>query len=50
MKLPSIIPPADLLKQIEGIESGLLQRKRLGKIGVAAAALQIVVLVANNEW
>jgi type III secretory pathway component EscV len=50
MKLPNILPPADLLKQIEGIESGLLQRKRLGKIGVAAAAVQIVVLVANNEW
>src|SRR5437868_6295055 len=54
MKLPRIIPPSDLLTQIEGIESGLRQRQRLGTVGwissILFSALQIGVLIANSEW
>jgi hypothetical protein len=50
MKLPNIIPPTDLLNQIEGIEGGLRQRKRLGIIGLVAAVLQVLVLVINDDW
>ena len=50
MKLPDILPANDLLKNVEGVESGLQQRQRLGVVGLALAVLQIVVLIANNEW
>ena len=50
MKFPEIFPPNDLLKQVEGIESGLRQRQRLGLIGLFATLLQAVVLVANHDW
>src|SRR3954471_12922049 len=50
MKFPEIFPPNDLIKQVEGIESGLRQRQRLGLFGVAAAVAQIFVLIANHEW
>jgi hypothetical protein len=50
MRFPDILPPSDLLKQVEGIESGLRQRQRLGFIGLFATLLQAVVLVANHEW
>ncbi|HKA23033.1 MAG TPA: hypothetical protein VKN18_32490 [Blastocatellia bacterium] len=50
MKFPEIIPPADLLKQVDGIESGLRQRQRLGIIGLLATLVQGIILVANNEW
>lgn len=50
MKLPDLLPPNDLLKKVEGVESGLHQRQRLGAVGVVMAVLQIVVLIVNNEW
>jgi hypothetical protein len=50
MKLPDLLPPNDLLKKVEGVESGLHQRQRLGVVGLILAVLQIVVLVVNNEW
>lgn len=50
MKLPDLLPPNDLLKSVEGIESGLHQRQRLGVVGLVLAVLQIVVLIVNNEW
>jgi hypothetical protein len=33
MNLPSIIPPSDLLKQVEGVEAGLRKLRRLGSLG-----------------
>ncbi|HXK03299.1 MAG TPA: FHIPEP family type III secretion protein [Verrucomicrobiae bacterium] len=54
MKLPELLPPADLLKQIEGVESGLRRRKSLGNVGAAGAlvvaALQVTVTLANSKW
>jgi len=50
MKFPDLLPPGDLLKQVEGIESGLRQRKRLSALALLAAAVQAVVLIANNGW
>ena len=54
MKLPELLPPNDLLKQIEGVESGLRRRRYLGNIGAAgtliAVALQAGVTVANSAW
>jgi tetratricopeptide (TPR) repeat protein len=52
--LPAIIPSADLLQGIQGVERGLRQRRRLGTLGWAGAlftaALQVGVLVNNSEW
>ena len=52
--MPNIMPPADLLEQIEGIEHGLRQRRRLGTIGWIASiffmAVQVAVPVFNSEW
>jgi len=50
MKLSDLLPPGDLLKKVEGIESGLQQRYRLGIIGLITALIQLVFLIANNEW
>lgn len=54
MRLPAIIPSADLLQGIQGVERGLRQRRRLGTLGWAGglltAAVQIAVLVDNSEW
>jgi hypothetical protein len=50
VKFPEIFPPSDLLKQVEGIESGLRQRQRLGIIGVLATLVQAILLVRNHEW
>jgi FHIPEP family protein len=54
MKLPVLFPPDDLLKQIEGVESGLRRRRYLGNVGAVgtllAVTLQTVVLAANSEW
>lgn len=49
MKLSELLPPSDLLKQFEGIESGLKQRYRLGMISLIATLIQVVLLIANNE-
>ncbi|HKQ79951.1 MAG TPA: FHIPEP family type III secretion protein [Blastocatellia bacterium] len=50
MRISELLPPGDLLKQVEGVESGLEQRYRIGVIGVIATLVQLVFLVANNEW
>jgi hypothetical protein len=54
MKWPEIFPSADLLKQIEGVESGLRTRRRPGRIGsivaLAGVSLQIIVSLHNNRW
>jgi hypothetical protein len=50
MNFPNILPPNDLLKQVEGIESGLRQRQRLGVVGLLATVTQVFVLIANNQW
>jgi hypothetical protein len=41
-RLAKAVPPADLLDQVEGIEQGLQQRKRLGAAGVIALALSVL--------
>lgn len=33
MNLPNILPPSDLLKQVEGVEDGLRKLRRLGGVG-----------------
>ena len=54
MKLPEIIPPADLLERVEGIKRGLRQRRRLGRLGwggfLLASTLQIVVVAVNSPF
>ena len=52
-ELPTIFPPADLLEQVEGVERGLRQRRRLGALGVAGvllSTLQLLVLLLSNDW
>jgi tetratricopeptide (TPR) repeat protein len=48
-----LIPTADQIKAVQGIEADLLQRRRKGKIGllvgVAGALLQVVIAVAAKE-
>ena len=41
----SVVPPADLLDQVEGVEQGLRRRRRLHIVGATVAAVQIVALV-----
>src|SRR3954454_23482493 len=50
MKLPSVLPPADLLQQVEGIESGLRRGRRARTLGVVVGATQATVLIANSKW
>lgn len=53
MKIPNLLPPSDLLEQVEGIEEGLRHGKRLGRlgqIGLILSALQAVVVVSNSEY
>ncbi len=50
MKLPKIIPPSDLLKQIEGIESSLSQRKRITTVGLLATSVQVGFLLISSQW
>jgi tetratricopeptide (TPR) repeat protein len=51
-KRPSLVPPADLLGQMEGVESALRRGKKLGIVGwaaFAASALQFVVLALTTD-
>ncbi|OOP56464.1 MAG: hypothetical protein AYP45_08915 [Candidatus Brocadia carolinensis] len=50
MKLPNIIPSSDLLSQLKGVESGLLQRKRLSTVGLIVGTLQASFLLINSDW
>jgi hypothetical protein len=54
MNWPDILPSADLLRQIGGVESGLRTRRRLGTIGwigmLIGGSLQIAVILLNNKW
>ena len=52
MTFPSLLPPADLLQQLSGIESGLQRQRRLGRLGivaVVAAVVQALVVVLNSD-
>jgi hypothetical protein len=54
LKVPSILPPPDLLRQVEGVESGLRKNQRLGSLGwlgvVAATVQAIVVVIQSDYW
>jgi hypothetical protein len=50
LKLTDILPSAELLQQIGGIESGLRQRKRVGTIGLLVFGTQTIVGLANSDW
>lgn len=51
-KLPSLLPDAGLLREVQGIEQGLRKRRRIGALGwaglILASAAQLTVVVANN--
>src|ERR1700737_3849609 len=54
MNLPNILPPSDLLRQVEGVESGLRQQRRLGILGwtglTLSVAAQTAVLILNSQY
>jgi hypothetical protein len=54
MKWPDIFPSADILQQIEGLESGLRKRRRVGTVAsifaILGIVLQIIVILNNSEW
>ncbi len=50
MKLPQILPPSNLLEQVEGVEQGLRRGRSLRALGVLLAAVQVTVLVLNSSW
>jgi tetratricopeptide (TPR) repeat protein len=53
VNLPSILPPSDLLRQVEGIESGLKKQRRLGALGwlgAAAAVVQAMAVVLHSDY
>jgi hypothetical protein len=50
--LPTILPPSDLLEQIEGVEKGLYRARRLGLVGWAGillSLLRIIALLVNSQ-
>jgi hypothetical protein len=47
VKLPSVLPPADLLEQTDGIARGLRQYHRLGRLGWIAGVLFFAIGIAN---
>src|SRR5262245_44782761 len=53
MRVSSLLPPADLLDKVQGIEAGLRQRRRLGRLGwgglmLASTAELLVELKASG--
>jgi hypothetical protein len=53
MKLPNLIPPEDLLKQIDGIEDNLQRGRQLGRLGMLgalASAVSVANLVLTSTW
>ena len=50
MALAQILPPRNLLEQVEGVESGLRRSQRATLIGVLLAAVQATFLIANSQW
>jgi hypothetical protein len=53
MNFPSILPPSDLLRQVEGIERGLQQQRRIGTLGwlgVVVALAQAMALVLQSDY
>jgi hypothetical protein len=54
MAFPSILPPADLLEQLSGIESGLQRQRRLGRLGIVAVVAAVVqalaVVLRSDLW
>jgi hypothetical protein len=50
MSVPQLLPPSDLLEQVQGIEQGLLRRRRAQWLGLLLAAVQAAILVVNSKW
>jgi hypothetical protein len=50
MTAPRLLPPRDLLQQIEGVESGLRRGRGARTTGLVVGALQLAILAANSEW
>jgi hypothetical protein len=54
MKFPQVFFSTDLLQQVEGIEEGLRQRRRLGSLGwsllLIASAAQVTAQVCASPW
>ena len=50
LSVPQLLPPSDLLEQVQGVEDGLLRRRRLQWLGVLLAAIQVTVLLLNSDW
>ena len=54
MKYSSFFPPSDILDKVQDVESGLRQRKRIGKYsffaGLLAAAFQIAIAIIDSDW
>jgi tetratricopeptide (TPR) repeat protein len=54
MKLSELIPTADQLKLVQGVERQLLRRRRAGTLGgviaIAWAAIQILISVVNKKY
>jgi hypothetical protein len=48
--LPSLLPPRDLLDQLEGVERGLRHGRRARLFGVLLGAVQITILLVNSPW
>src|SRR5687767_4299224 len=45
-----LLPPRDLLQQIDGVESGLRRGRGARTAGLIVGAAQVAVLVVNNQW
>lgn len=50
MNAPQLLPPRDLLEQIQGVESGLRRGRGARATGLVIGALQVTILVANSGW
>jgi hypothetical protein len=54
VNLASLLPPADLLEQIEGVEQGLRRRRRLGTIGwiglLVGTGSQVAAILDDSAW
>jgi hypothetical protein len=50
MSAPRLLPPRDLLQQIEGVESGLRRGRSARTTGLVVGGVQVAILVLNDDW